>query len=625
MASAAVLAAALAAAPTARAEASAVTCAGLPVTIEGTARRDVLVGTPGDDVISGGSGADRIHAGGGDDVVCGGRGADRLLGEEGNDRLIGGGGADRLFGGPGAFDELSADRGRGLLDGGPGDFDRADFSRARAGVAVDLAKRRAVERRLGGQRDRLRGIEVVLGTAFADVLLGDPGANVLAGGGGSDLLDGRGGVDLGLTLTAGGVEVDLRRGFANGEGQDRLESLEGFVGGAGNDLIVGGPGAETLVGGVGPDRLLARGGDDALFGGWGEDHLRAGPGGDRLAGDRGPDELLGGGGFDVDVAAFGELDRGIFVDLQEGYAMERVDSGDRDRLRGIEGAQGTSFADVLLGTPARNSLEGGAGADDLRGYAGDDYLFGGWGVDEADGWEGLDTCYAETARRCERPGEGNGPETDGSERSDRAPETDAMRRAWDSLVEGLVAMDAETGHAEHGDGEGQVAEALPADVTAGSSTCRVTTGGPSELTITAPTSVASTSAAASGSSQTVFWQPVVYRWTGSRWELFSSQRYFRGLAFGQEARRAAGPLAELVGVGGPLQAGPAAAWHRLADDSQATALRLSVPVDAYYTVLHYVEWAGTGGGFALGPMRTVVAERGGALTGPPYLAPWCRS
>jgi hypothetical protein len=129
-----------------------------------------------------------------------------------------------------------------------------------------------------------------------DVLLGGSGPNRLYGGGGRDILRGRGGRDLlGGDLIAGEpeataaddaidggggedfaswstraerVEVDLGRGVAGGVGErDTLRSIEGALGGTGDDRLRGGPGPDVLRGGPGADLLNGRDGNDELDGG----------------------------------------------------------------------------------------------------------------------------------------------------------------------------------------------------------------------------------------------------------------------------------------------------------------------------------------------------------------------
>jgi hypothetical protein len=69
--------------------------------LNGSSRRDVIVGSAGADRIEGGGGEDLICAGGGGDVVSGGGGNDRILGGAGADILHGNAGDDRIEGGKG--------------------------------------------------------------------------------------------------------------------------------------------------------------------------------------------------------------------------------------------------------------------------------------------------------------------------------------------------------------------------------------------------------------------------------------------------------------------------------------------------------------------------------------------
>jgi VCBS repeat-containing protein len=69
--------------------------------LNGSSRRDVIVGSGGADRIEGGGGDDLICAGAGADVVSGGSGNDLILGETGADLLRGNAGDDRVEGGKG--------------------------------------------------------------------------------------------------------------------------------------------------------------------------------------------------------------------------------------------------------------------------------------------------------------------------------------------------------------------------------------------------------------------------------------------------------------------------------------------------------------------------------------------
>ncbi|MFT3866426.1 MAG: calcium-binding protein [Solirubrobacterales bacterium] len=301
--------------------AAAPTCLGRPATIvghgtiRGTARADVIVAGrgadhiyggggndricagSGDDTIEGGGGSDRIEAGPGDDEVIGGNGSDLVLagpgadtvfGKRGNDRLYGGPGTDHLDsglgddtvdGGPGGGDQviggvgndhlsggsgdgdvLEGNYGTDTIDGGPGADDTASYATAGSagswwgnGVRVDLATGTAE----GDGDDTLRGIEDVVGSAFADTIVGDAEANALYGGGGIDELLGGGGGDRAFggsgldrcleVAVAESCEMGAGRLNAVGEATDMIyEEPEAFRPTLEVDLA-GGSGALTAV------------------------------------------------------------------------------------------------------------------------------------------------------------------------------------------------------------------------------------------------------------------------------------------------------------------------------------------------------------------------------------------
>jgi len=74
----------------------------VPVTLNGAAGRDILLGGDGSDKIVGGPGKDLLSGRGGNDAIFGGPGDDVLKGGPGDDSLRGGPGHDLLHGGPGA-------------------------------------------------------------------------------------------------------------------------------------------------------------------------------------------------------------------------------------------------------------------------------------------------------------------------------------------------------------------------------------------------------------------------------------------------------------------------------------------------------------------------------------------
>ena len=78
-----------------------VMCLGMPATICGDDRDNVIHGTSGPDVIHGLGGNDIIFGRGGDDLICGGDGNDIIFAEGGNDKIDGGRGIDICVGGAG--------------------------------------------------------------------------------------------------------------------------------------------------------------------------------------------------------------------------------------------------------------------------------------------------------------------------------------------------------------------------------------------------------------------------------------------------------------------------------------------------------------------------------------------
>lgn len=144
----------------------------------------------------------------------------------------GGAGGDRLVGGAGGdvFVEGRSPNGSDTILGRSqplGQYDTAFYSERRRGVRADLDGRRNDGER--GERDRLAGIEGLVGGRGADRLTGDRHANQLAGGPGPDTL-------FGLA------------------GHDSMSGSEG------NDILDGGRGSDRLDGSVGDDLVLARDG-----------------------------------------------------------------------------------------------------------------------------------------------------------------------------------------------------------------------------------------------------------------------------------------------------------------------------------------------------------------------------
>ena len=313
-------------------------------------------GTDGDDRLEGTADADTINGLGGDD---------ELIGLEGDDTLNGGDGDDGLRGGPGVD----------TLDGGPGK-DGANYEGSAAAVTIDLSAAPDADgyvRGAGGdaEGDRLRNIENLVGSDYADRLTGDGNDNVLMGLGGGDTLDGGGGGDAAVYwFSDAGVTIDLSAapdadGYVRGAGGDaegdRLKSIEHLLGSDYADHLTGDSNSNLLDGGPGADMLDGGSGNDDLEGGAGADVLDGGPGVDRA------DYWFSDAGVTIDLSAAPDAD---------GYVRGAGGDAEGDRLKNIENIRGSDYADRLTGDGNDNALEGSEGDDMLNGGPGDDELTG---------------------------------------------------------------------------------------------------------------------------------------------------------------------------------------------------------------------------------------------------------
>jgi Ca2+-binding RTX toxin-like protein len=307
--------------------------------LTGSRFSDILVGDAAANILYGDGAFDE---GLGGDTLSGMGGNDHLFGQQGSDILDGGLGDDALDGGIGDDVLVGGSGGVNVMNGGAG-IDLLGLGWQTSAVFVDLAA--GAYAYAGGGWDALTSIEGAIGGAANDTLLGDAGANLLRGGAGIDTLLGRDGADtllgeagddwldggLGDDLLEGGVGVNVLIG---GTGTDLasyasqtanlwidmpagvysaagvwdvfFQSIEGVLGGSGNDTIFGNALDNTLRGGGGDDALIGGVGNDRLEGGAGADWIVGGEGNDRLIGGEGVDVLTGGAGadtFDLGTAA----------------------------------------------------------------------------------------------------------------------------------------------------------------------------------------------------------------------------------------------------------------------------------------------------------------------------------
>jgi Ca2+-binding RTX toxin-like protein len=265
-------------------------------TMSGRAGDDYLNGGDGDDILNGEDGDDRLDGGNNGDILNGGAGNDRLYGRSGIDILNGGTGADNLWGGIGQDQHFGGD------DAG---IDYARYDDANWGnltIRLDAPASNVGAAAVG---DTYTGIEGLVGGLGNDTVVGNASANYLFGGGGNDNVYGQGGADylnggLGTNNLWGGAGADQHIG---GTGIDyaryddanwgnltiRLDapsfnagavavgdiysSIEGLVGGLGNDTVIGNASNNFLFGSGGNDYIDGRSGNDYLSGGAGADRF----------------------------------------------------------------------------------------------------------------------------------------------------------------------------------------------------------------------------------------------------------------------------------------------------------------------------------------------------------------
>ena len=327
-------------------------------TLTGSSWPDYIGGTPVADFIKALAGHDYILAGDGNDRIEGGSGNDFIDAGSGDDWIDGGDGADHIDGGLG-FDTIS--------------FESSDFA-----VRADL------ESRVGqggyAQGDSYLGIEVVIGSHYADQIGGDAGGNLLEGRAGNDFLEGRAGDDTlrggdGDDVLAGGAGADLLDGGAANDTADysfgsvgvsiSLTTGTAHGGDAEGDVLVD---IENLTGTDADDTLEGDAGGNVLSGGRGNDTLIGGAGDDTLIGGRGADQLIGGGGSDI--ADYTLSAESVTVDMLNGAAGGGDALG--DAFTGIEIVQGSHHNDVIRGDDGDNRIRGGRGADVIDGRGGFD-------------------------------------------------------------------------------------------------------------------------------------------------------------------------------------------------------------------------------------------------------------
>ena len=305
-----------------------------------------LIGTQGDDSLSGG----------GSGVVFGGAGNDILRGGQYTSYLNGGSGADTMYGNSGNDSFIVDNSGDVVIEsggGGPNSVVTSYIDYALGGTIVRLA---------------LMGTANLSGT-------GNSADNVLAGNAGDNVLDGRDGADMvDYTAVTAAVTVDLHAGIATGadSGIDTLVSIEGIIGGSGNDVLKASDFDATLNGGAGDDILTGGAGNDVLIGGKGDNILDGGAGADTMRGGYGNDIFYVDNIGDVvsDSQDNGIIYASVSYSVRGTLTLQLTGSQDLSATGSTKEAVST-----LIGNAGINHLDGMAGADILTGGAGADEFF----------------------------------------------------------------------------------------------------------------------------------------------------------------------------------------------------------------------------------------------------------
>ena len=266
---------------------------------------------------------------------------------------------DNVLAGLGGDDRLEGRAGDDLILGGTG-LDTARYSSASAGVTARLDVDRWQDTGAAG-RDRLKGIENLEGSAFADRLVGNGGANLLDGLGGEDVMIGGGRNDRYRVDSAGDRAVER----AGGGGNDVVESsvsyrlanhLEGLV--LYGDAVIGNGNAlaNTITGNAGSNLLRGRAGNDAIFGGEGGDGICGGLGNDRLTGGSGADRFLFDEALGDNADSLLDFASGEDSIRLDGAIFEAIETGRLDAAAFRDGGNARDADDRILYHPGSGRI-----------------------------------------------------------------------------------------------------------------------------------------------------------------------------------------------------------------------------------------------------------------------------
>ena len=285
-------------------------------------------------------------------------GNDSLIGGSSDDSFNAGSGNDTMAGGAG-FDTISYD------DDGSDAVDSLG-----TGVNVNLATGTATDN--WGNTDTFTGIELIVGSGWADTLTGgnalngtgaSDGFEGFTGNAGNDTINGGAGFDRASYSTSPfGVHVTLG-GASNGNANDGFGSIDVLIsieearGSDHGDILTGS--SDNLF-----ESFEGRGGNDTINGNGGTDRLN-----------------------------YQTSPVGVSVNLTSGSGTDGY--GGTDSFSNIENIRGSELSDTLIGNSGSNDIESRAGNDLVQGMLGEDFIRGGAGNDTIDG--GVTALISNTA------------------------------------------------------------------------------------------------------------------------------------------------------------------------------------------------------------------------------------
>lgn len=362
----------------------------------GDGGNDEVIGDRGKDTLFGGGGSDRVTGGRGSDDLDGGGGArDRVFGDEGNDRVSGGAGARDLVdeglgdgplvsGGGGGYDIVVGNSGVDRIIGGGGKHDIANYATSTVALNVDLGSGRMS----GAERERLSGIEDVIGGSGNDSLQGNAASNRLDGGLGDDSLQAAGGGDAafggpGSDSCSGNFATENSCGKANESarivGVELISSIDDT-----SSLVLGGTEMDDIINVVrirGGYRVTSNGQSAVAPGDRSSTACnRTSGGGVECTGNVGRLVAAMGGGSDKLDAS--DLPRGTATTIDAGPGSDEIrgSNGPNTIYSGNDGSPddltGGSRSDILFGINTEHPKDD-SGAAVMRGLGGNDLLVGG--------------------------------------------------------------------------------------------------------------------------------------------------------------------------------------------------------------------------------------------------------